>query len=131
MNNERTKKNKDNNIDKTNLWNIFNKEVTNLNSNKQKELLECLYRKIKDRENCEMCQYSLAFSDEGYLTCTNNKCGIIYKDTLDQSPEWRYYGADDNQTSDPTRCGMPINPLLEESSFGCKVLFSTHNYLCQ
>ena len=33
-----------------------------------------------------------------------------------------YYGADDNQNSDPTRCGMPINPLLEESSFGCKVL---------
>ena len=37
-------------------------------------------------------------------------------------PEWRYYGADDNQNSDPTRCGMPINPLLEESSYGCKVL---------
>ena len=33
-----------------------------------------------------------------------------------------YYGADDNQNSDPTRCGMPINPLLQESSFGCKVL---------
>jgi transcription initiation factor TFIIB len=41
---------------------------------------------------------------------------------LDQSPEWRYYGADDNQSNDPTRCGMPINPLLEESSYGCKVL---------
>jgi len=36
--------------------------------------------------------------------------------------EWRYYGADDNKTSDPTRCGMPINPLLAESSFGCKVV---------
>jgi transcription initiation factor TFIIB len=41
---------------------------------------------------------------------------------VDQSAEWRYYGADDNQNSDPTRCGMPINPLLQESSFGCKVL---------
>ena len=41
---------------------------------------------------------------------------------MDQSAEWRYYGADDNQNSDPTRCGMPINPLLKESSFGCKVL---------
>jgi transcription initiation factor TFIIIB Brf1 subunit/transcription initiation factor TFIIB len=41
---------------------------------------------------------------------------------VDQSAEWRYYGADDNQSSDPTRCGMPINPLLKESSFGCKVI---------
>ena len=24
--------------------------------------------------------------------------------------------------SDPTRCGMPINPLLKESSYGCKVI---------
>ena len=34
----------------------------------------------------------------------------------------RYYGADDNNTSDPTRCGMPINPLLVESSYGCKIM---------
>lgn len=120
MNNERSKKNKSNKIDKANLWNVFDLEVTNVN--KQTEPLECLYRTIGDRESCERCQYYLAYSDEGFLTCTNNKCGIIYKDMVDQSPEWRYYGADDNQHSDPTRCGMPINPLLEESSFGCKVL---------
>jgi transcription initiation factor TFIIB len=41
---------------------------------------------------------------------------------LDQSAEWRFYGADDNQMTDPTRCGMPVNPLLVESSYGCKVL---------
>ena len=71
---------------------------------------------------CERCESILAFSDEGFLTCTNTKCGIIYKDLVDQTAEWRYYGADDNQNSDPTRCGMPINPLLQQSSFGCKVL---------
>ena len=71
---------------------------------------------------CERCESNLAFSDEGFLTCMNSKCGIIYKDIVDQTAEWRYYGADDNQNSDPTRCGMPINPLLEESSYGCKVL---------
>jgi len=120
---EKSKKNKNkinNTVDKTKLWNVFESEV--VNNNKPKEPLECLYRTISNRETCEMCQFSLAFSDEGFLTCTNNKCGIIYKDMLDQSPEWRFYGADDNQNSDPTRCGMPINPLLEESSFGCKVL---------
>ena len=121
INNGRSKRNKDSNIvDKTALWSVFDLEV--INPNKHKTPLECLYRSIGDRESCDRCQCSLAYSDEGFLTCTNNKCGIIYKDMVDQSPEWRYYGADDNQQSDPTRCGMPINPLLEESSFGCKVL---------
>jgi transcription initiation factor TFIIB len=41
---------------------------------------------------------------------------------LDYSPEWRFYGADDKNTNDPTRCGNPINPLLLESSYGCKIL---------
>jgi transcription initiation factor TFIIB len=124
MNKETRKKNRDNSLitlqEKANLWNVFESEV--INPDKSKEPLECLYRTAGDRENCERCQFALAFSDEGFLTCTNNKCGIIYKDMLDHSPEWRYYGADDNQGSDPTRCGIPINPLLEESSFGCKVL---------
>ena len=71
---------------------------------------------------CDRCESILAFSDEGFLTCMNSKCGIIYKDIVDQSAEWRFYGADDNQNSDPTRCGMPINPLLKESSYGCKVI---------
>lgn len=60
--------------------------------------------------------------DDGFPTCTNATCGVIYKDTLDYSPEWRFYGADDKNANDPTRCGNPINPLLMESSFGCKVL---------
>ena len=38
--------------------------------------------------------------------------------------EWRFYGADDNNNNDPTRCGMPVNPLLKESSYGCKVVCS-------
>jgi len=118
--NEKSKKKKDSPFDKTNLWNIFESEVTD--HSKTKVPLECMFRSIGDREKCERCDYNLAYSDEGFLTCTNQRCGIIYKDMLDQSPEWRYYGADDNQTNDPTRCGMPINPLLEESSYGCKVL---------
>jgi transcription initiation factor TFIIB len=61
------------------------------------------------------------------MICTNKKCGIIYKDTLDESAEWRYYGADDNNMRDPTRCGMPINPLLKQSSYGCKVICSNRS----
>jgi transcription initiation factor TFIIB len=115
----KSKKNKhDKSINKTELWNIFDSEVFP----DKKEQLECVYSNSGSRENCECCNYILAYSDEGFLTCTNQKCGIIYKDIVDQTAEWRYYGADDNHSSDPTRCGMPINPLLHESSFGCKVL---------
>ena len=106
---------------KKNLWNIFDNEIKQ-NSSLNKTPLECIYRESGTRDFCDYCENILAFSDEGFLTCTNKNCGIIYKDIVDQTAEWRYYGADDNQNSDPTRCGMPINPLLEESSYGCKIL---------
>ena len=119
MSKDKSQKRKNNNIDKTKLWNVFDLEIEN--PDKPKIPLECMYGS-GNREHCERCESMLAFSDEGFLTCSNTKCGIIYKDLIDHSAEWRYYGADDNQNSDPTRCGMPINPLLEESSYGCKVL---------
>ena len=119
MNSTKTKK-KEKKINKKDLWNIFDIEVEN--NKKQNSPLECIYRLSGNREMCDSCESILAFSEEGFLTCTNSKCGIIYKDIIDQSAEWRYYGADDNHNSDPTRCGMPINPLLKESSYGCKVL---------
>jgi transcription initiation factor TFIIB len=117
---EKSKKKKPVNVNKKELWNIFDNEIEN--GGRSKTPLECMYRACGNREFCDHCESMLTFSDEGFLTCINTKCGIIYKDIVDQSAEWRYYGADDNQNSDPTRCGMPINPLLEESSYGCKVL---------
>lgn len=119
MSKDKSQKRKLINANKEHLWNIFDAEIEN--PKKVKVPLECIYGS-GSREFCERCKTILAFSEEGFLTCTNTKCGIIYKDIVDRSPEWRYYGADDNQHSDPTRCGMPINPLLKESSFGCKVL---------
>jgi transcription initiation factor TFIIB len=110
-------------INKTELWNIFDSEIEN--PSKKQIPLECIYGS-GNREFCERCEFSLSFSEEGFLTCTNPQCGIIYKDLVDHSAEWRYYGADDNHLSDPTRCGMPINPLLKESSYGCKVLCLGH-----
>jgi len=105
---------------KKELWDkiqcSFDEEKENENS------IECVYRSCGQREACDICNYPVSLTDEGFLTCMNPKCSIIYKDILDQSAEWRYYGVDDNQTNDPTRCGMPVNPLLVESSFGCKVV---------
>jgi len=111
----KTKKNENNYQNKKNLWDKFDEAAKGL---------ECVYSsKPRDShiEICECCKERLALSEDGLMTCTNRSCGIIYKN-LDLSAEWRYYGADDNQSRDPTRCGMPTNPLLAESSFGCRVI---------
>jgi transcription initiation factor TFIIB len=119
MSENRTKKNKQQlpKVDKKILWDNFDKN----NTAHFETPIECVFR-TGEREQCDCCQSALATTDEGFLCCTNKTCGVIYTDVLDQGAEWRYYGADDNQSGDPTRCGMPINPLLKESSFGCKVI---------
>ena len=104
--------------EKSKLWEIYDTDHN----------VECLYTKptqLKESGICAMCEGSLIIAEDGFPTCSNGKCGIIYNNTLDYSPEWRFYGADDRNAKDPTRCGNPINPLLVESSFGCKVLCST------
>ena len=113
----KTKKVRKPRTDKKAIWDKFETEA-----GEEPTEIECVYRAVGQRERCECCNSSLATTDEGFLTCTNVTCGVIYKDILDQSAEWRYYGADDSHSADPTRCGMPINPLLKESSFGCKVI---------
>ena len=115
------------------IWELYDSEVkeqTNSDSGKDSEnsetnKLECVYRSCGEREFCDLCNASVQLAENGFLTCSNKSCGIIYSDSLDSSAEWRFYGAEDSQNSDPTRCGMPINPLLKESSYGCKVVCGT------
>jgi transcription initiation factor TFIIB len=123
--NAKTKKKKDSapKINKKQLWNIFESDKEELN-NPNGSAVECVYTTPKDDNLCHACDSYLMIMEDGFPTCTNTKCGIIYKDILDYSPEWRYYGAEDKNANDPTRCGNPINPLLVQSSFGCKVLCS-------
>ena len=72
---------------------------------------------------CNTCQTQLVIMDNGIPTCTH--CGRMNKKYIwIIRPEWRFYGADDKKGFRlPTRCGNPINPLLQESSFGCKILW--------
>ena len=98
---------------KTDIWKLF--DTVN-----EEDKLECIYSNEEIDNNCKECESPLCISEEGFYCCSNIKCGIIYKDVLDFGAEWRYYGADDTNSSDPTRCGMPVNPLLKESSFDYK-----------
>jgi len=124
---KRTKKNKIplQRVDKTKLWEIFDTDKscdTTPEPAKSADPIECIYQKIPDIDLCSLCSTTLVIMEDGFPTCTNPTCGVIYTHTLDYSPEWRYFGADDKNANDPTRCGNPINPLLVESSYGCKVL---------
>eukprot|EP00960_Hanusia_phi_P015018 444316-Hanusia_phi.AAC.1 len=57
--------------------------------------------------------------DDNLYTCKD--CYSIVDIVIDCSAEWRYYGQDDNRSSDPSRCGMPTNVLLPKSSLGSVV----------
>lgn len=112
---KKTKKIRRREVDSKKIWGIFQDEFKNTDN------IECVYDK-NNKEFCDICENKLIIDEHGFLTCTKDSCGIIYKNMLDHSAEWRYYGADDNNNNDPTRCGMPVNPLLKESSYGCKVI---------
>ena len=114
--------------DKSKLWEIFDIDKHSLEEDTETsgiQQLECIYK--KQQNLCELCNSQMMVMDDGFPTCVSTTCGAICKDTLDYSPEWRFYGADDKKSNDPTRCGNPINPLLVESSFGCKVLCNTRS----
>jgi|UniRef100_A0A6C0HZC4 transcription initiation factor TFIIB len=113
----KTKKIKTANIDKKSLWDKF--DVAE--GTEKRVDIECVFINSEEKDNCHCCNTALFITEEGFQACSNKSCGVIYK-VIDQGAEWRFYGGDDNQSSDPTRCGMPINPLLEQSSYGCKIL---------
>jgi transcription initiation factor TFIIB len=116
--NTKTKKNKStiSQTEKTKLWKLFQNDLDEMPQETTIDFIS-----LHD-SMCTICGSNLMIMDDGFPACMNTTCAIICKDTLDYSPEWRFYGADDKNASDPTRCGNPINPLLVESSYGCKVL---------
>ena len=99
------------------LWKQFDEDV----SNRHKKTIKCLFDS-ETNDFCDDCGTILYINDENFMTCSNVKCGKLFKDILNTSAEWRFYSSGDNSGgSNPARCGMPINPLLEESSYGCSV----------
>ena len=76
---------------------------------------------VKEEEQVKKCcdDTDNHLLGEGMIIC--KICNNTISNIIDTA-EWRFYGANDSKSSDPTRCGMPINPLLVESSYGCKVM---------
>lgn len=81
-----------------------------------------------ERSQCSHCNSSLEYNEDGFLNCRNKECGVMYRDMTIKNAEWRHFSNDDGNCGDQTRCGMPVNPLLMESSFGCKVLAGKYSH---
>ena len=79
-----------------------------------------------DEEICELCNQGTIQNNQGTIICTS--CGNVKEIVIESGAEWRYYGSEDSKNSDPTRCGMPTNQLLPESSYGSTISYK-NNYL--
>ena len=76
-------------------------------------------KKTKKENQC--CDAPNLVTENENIICKT--CGVINDLIYDCNAEWRYYGNDDSKSSDPTRCGMPTNELLPESSYGSTISF--------
>jgi transcription initiation factor TFIIB len=65
---------------------------------------------------CEFCKSTNIILEDGHFFCRS--CSSITNRFIDANAEWRFYGAEDSKSTDPTRCGLPVNDLLPESSLG-------------
>jgi len=64
---------------------------------------------------CPYCQESTLTVDEGIFVCTS--CGKENGTVISEKQEWRSF-TDSYDNKDASRCGMPSNPLLPQSSLG-------------
>ena len=72
----KTKKKKGLSKNKKQIWETFSEEIKELNN------IECVYN--SDITNiCEVCSSSLSQTEEGYMSCSNTQCAIIYKDIIE------------------------------------------------
>lgn len=72
-----------------------------------------------EQENCCGVPFDLWESVDGTSMCPH--CGYQIIGNLDTSAEYRYYGNEDSKSSDPTRCGLPIDQLLPYSSLSTMI----------
>ena len=104
------------------LWNLFNTFHIDDQEKESRKAQDCSLTNNNPNDGnttdnwCNYCQQYTVVLEEGNYIC--QKCCSVTMRFIDNSAEWRYYGADDNKSVDPTRCGMPTNELLPNSSLG-------------
>lgn len=67
-------------------------------------------------ETCGACGSRDVHAEDGQYVCS--QCQSVLSRVIDMGAEWRFFGQEDSRDSDPTRCGLPVNPLMPKSSLG-------------
>jgi len=132
----------DNDIDNDDIWNIFdqikdkkeiknkiiknkiiNKNTNNDHNNNYEDdniLINATNtNNMNSTPKCTNCPDIDLIQTDGLYVCP--QCCMINDNVIDETPEWRYYGADDNKSVNPTRCGMPTNEFYSEASLGSNI----------
>jgi transcription initiation factor TFIIIB Brf1 subunit/transcription initiation factor TFIIB len=104
------------------IWNIFNEINSSFNVDTNEHIKKVEKENKQKSDICFNCkEKDFLIIDCEMITCTF--CGLENNSIIDYHAEWRYYGLDDNKkSSDPNRCGIPSNPILEDSSLGTVIL---------
>jgi len=117
-----------------NIWSLYenisdtfleeaNELIEDKNTNKNTEINNKnteINTTHRHEDVCRNCNTNTDFNiEDGYRWCS--KCGENNGIFIDTTPEWRFYGSEDSKSSDPTRCGMPVNNLLCNMSCGTMI----------
>lgn len=106
-------------FDLDNCWELFSKVNENNENNeneKKEEINPSSYRQKIGSQNCINCKSDkLSLELEGMI-CLD--CGVLNQINISKSHEWKEKSGDNNSS----RCGMPINPLLPQSSMSSMIL---------
>lgn len=105
-------------METTDVWSLFSslRDDEHDKNTVMKSPPDVPFTSGSDGRQCTYCQSTDIILEESIYTCRG--CGSITDRFIDMTAEWRYYGSEDSKSSDPTRCGLPVNHLLPESSLG-------------
>ena len=100
-------------VKNSNVWDMF-KEFNDENISDEFENFNCeLDNDLQESYGCEECKtFTLVYQD-GHHVCNN--CGLIQQKKLSHEAEYRFYGDNDNKSSNTERVGLPSNNMLPES----------------
>lgn len=90
------------------------------------DFLNTLSEDKKEEKEIKCCEKKENYQvDNDIIIC--KVCSNIITN-ISTNPEWRCYKSAENRSGDPTRCGMPVNILLPESSVGSSISFSNKSF---
>jgi transcription initiation factor TFIIB len=93
------------------IWKLFKSFGNDSEDKDGKIIIEAVHI-----DKCYYCDSKGLILDDGNYVCLD--CGTLFERFIDTTAEWRYYGHEDSKMGDPTRCGLPTNNLLPDSSLG-------------